>query len=71
MTPSADSASAPARIKTIAPEALGLLDDGELILLAVKPSGWFLLLSSWPVLVAAAAVAGANWAAHECAANCT
>jgi hypothetical protein len=29
------------------------------ILLAIKPSGWFVLLTSWPVLVVAATVAAA------------
>jgi hypothetical protein len=30
-----------------------LLEDGEIVLLAVKPSAWFVLLVSWRVLVAA------------------
>lgn len=33
------------------------LEDGELILLAVKPSRWFVLVTSWPVVLLAAAVA--------------
>ena len=57
MTPSADSANA-----IDVPEAVceTLLQDGEEIILAVKPSGWYVLLASWPVLVAAVAVAVAS-----------
>jgi len=33
------------------------LEDGEIVLLAVKPSRWLVLLASWPVLLAAAVVA--------------
>ena len=40
------------------------LEDGEIVLLAVKPSRWLALLASWPVLIAAAAVAGAAWVAE-------
>ena len=32
------------------------LEDGELILLAVKPSRWFVLLVSWPAILLAALV---------------
>ena len=32
----------------------GILQDGELILLAIKPSGWYILLTSWPILLVAA-----------------
>jgi hypothetical protein len=32
------------------------LEDGEVVLLAVKPSRWFVLLVSWPVVLAAAAI---------------
>jgi membrane protein YdbS with pleckstrin-like domain len=35
-----------------------LLDDGEIVILAVKPSPWFVVLSCWPVLLLAAALAG-------------
>jgi len=59
MTPSADSASPSARLESVAAERL--LDDGELILLAIKPSGWFVLLVSWPVLVPAALLVAAAW----------
>jgi hypothetical protein len=33
------------------------LQDGEVIILAVRPSGWFVLLIAWPVLAAAVCVA--------------
>lgn len=57
MTPSADPANAAAAETLIAEE---LLEDGEIVLLAVKPSGWFVLLVSLPVLLAAAVVAMAT-----------
>ena len=45
-----------------APAALGAADvplqDGELIILSIKPSRWYVLLVSWPVVLAAALVAG-------------
>jgi hypothetical protein len=34
-----------------------MLDDGEVIILMVRPSGWFVLLESLPVLLAAGALA--------------
>ena len=61
MTPSADSATIAAE-EAIVPA--DLLEDGELILLAVKPSGWFVLLVSWPVLAAAGVVTAAAYLAH-------
>jgi hypothetical protein len=33
-----------------------LLEQGEIIIFAIKPSPWFVLLVSWPVLAAAVAV---------------
>jgi len=57
MSPSADQAGALGISQTVS-EAL--LRDGEEIILAVKPSGWYVLLVSWPVLVAAATVAVAS-----------
>jgi len=33
-----------------------LLTDGELVLLAIKPSGWFVLIASLPILISAAVV---------------
>jgi len=35
----------------------GLLEGGELVILALKPSGWFVLVSSLPLLLSAGAVA--------------
>ena len=63
MTPAADSANPPAQIDVVAAEEL--LDGGEVVLLATRPSGWFVLLTSWPVLVVAAAVSGATAVANE------
>ncbi len=54
MSPAAQQANPPADI-AISDQ---LLQDGELIILSVKPSLWFVLQVSWPVLVAAALVAG-------------
>lgn len=56
MTPSAERDIPAASI----PVAEQLLQDGEVILLALKPSAWFVVLMSWPVLAAAGlAAAGA------------
>ena len=33
-----------------------LLTGGELVILAIKPSGWFVLITSLPILISAAAV---------------
>ena len=60
MTPSADPANA-ATAETFVPDKL--LDEGEVVLLAIKPSGWFVLLVSYPVLVAAALVAAGAYLA--------
>jgi len=58
MSPSAQSASASE--PAVAQAAERLLADGEVIVLALKPSGWFVLLASLPVLLLAlAAAAGA------------
>jgi hypothetical protein len=38
------------------------LEDGEVILLTVKPSRWFVLVMSWPVVLLAAAVAAGAYA---------
>ena len=39
-----------------------LLSDSEIIILALKPSGWFVLASSLPVVATAAAVAATAFA---------
>ena len=56
MTPSAE----PTSEQTQAPTSLmlaRLLQDGEIIILAIKPSNWFVLIGSLPVLASAAVVA--------------
>ncbi len=45
--------------RALVPE--GLLDNDEIVLLAVKPSLWFILLRSGSWLVAAAGVAALTW----------
>ena len=54
MSPAADSASPAAPLEVVAAEEL--LDDGEVILLATRPSGWFVLVTSGPVLAMGAIV---------------
>ncbi len=54
MPHSADPANATAADQTIAEK---YLQDGEIIILAIKPSGWFILISSFPVLVVAGVIA--------------
>jgi uncharacterized membrane protein YdbT with pleckstrin-like domain len=55
MAPSAEPAAISSPLAVAVPARL--LEDGEIVILAIKPSGWFVVLSSFPVLVAAAAVA--------------
>ena len=69
MSPSADSANPPADVAAdVAAEAEAkaqakkFVEGGEAILLAIKPSGWSVLLESWPVLAVAAAAAGGAYA---------
>ena len=50
MTPTADSAEIPARSGAVA-EAQSLLDGDDVILMAIKPSGWYVIMESWAVLV--------------------
>ncbi len=59
---SAGPPSAPPAVAPPAALAAGILNDGELILLAVRPSLWYILLVSWPVLAGLAIVAAAAWA---------
>lgn len=54
MTPSAEPTPT-AAAQSLAPA--GVLEDGEIVLLAIKPSAWFVPLISWPVLLAAGVVA--------------
>ncbi|MDY7009216.1 MAG: PH domain-containing protein [Planctomycetota bacterium] len=55
MTPSAEPTSQRADIAAHLVPA-DLLGDGEIIILAIKPSGWFVLLASLPVLISALVV---------------
>jgi len=61
MSPSAEPANLAA--EGTAATVTRLLEDGEIVLLAVKPSRWFVLLVSWPVLLLAGAVMGVTWIA--------
>lgn len=62
MSPVADGADLTSSAEPAAPAA-DLLQDGEVIILAIRPSGWFVLLISWPVLAAAACVAAIGYLA--------
>lgn len=53
MSPSVEPTTVAAPGLTVVPARL--LDGGEVVLLAVKPSGWFCLLTSLPVLLTAVA----------------
>ena len=48
------AAAAPDAVDTAASE---VLQDGELIVLMLRPSGWFVLLVSWPVIAVTGAIA--------------
>ncbi|MCK4602646.1 MAG: PH domain-containing protein [Phycisphaerae bacterium] len=63
MTPSAEPASTAVTEDTLVPEQV--LDEGEFVILAIKPSGWFVLLVSWPVLAIAAVVVVVGYLAGE------
>jgi len=63
MTPAADSANPPVQMDVGAAEEL--LDGGEVILLAIRPSPWFVLMTCWPVLAAAGVVSGVTVLAIE------
>jgi uncharacterized membrane protein YdbT with pleckstrin-like domain len=58
MSPSAEQAGDPMAVSLV-PERV--LEDGEIVILAVKPSGWLLLLASVPVWSVAAAIAVLAW----------
>lgn len=52
MTPSAEHTDTAPAI----PLPAEAIEDGDEIIFVIKPSGWFVLLSSWPVIVAAVLV---------------
>ncbi len=55
MTPAADPvAAAPAVCVDVPQEVLA---DGEIVILAIRPSGFFVLLSAWPVLAVVGVIA--------------
>jgi len=55
MSPEAEPASHARPARAAVPA--DLIEDGEAVILAIKPSGWFVLLHSWPVLVVLGLVA--------------
>jgi len=61
MTPSAKSAAI-AGSQALVPERL--LDQGEVVILAIKPSAWFVLVYSWPIIAVAGALAAASYIAQ-------
>jgi len=63
MSPPADRADLTVQAADLVPAER--LENGELVILAVKPSRWLALLVSWPVVVVAAAVTGAAYAADR------
>ncbi len=54
MSPTAEQANPPVALEA----AESLLEDGELMILSIKPSRWFVLWMSWPVLAVVAVAAG-------------
>jgi len=60
MSPSAEPASGRAEVSAHLVPA-NLLGDGEVVILAIKPSNWFVLIVSLPVLASAAVVAAAAY----------
>jgi len=63
MTPAADPGSLSVTVASVM--ARDRLEDGEAIILAVRPSGWQILLMSWPLLVGVAAVAAVSLVASR------
>jgi uncharacterized membrane protein YdbT with pleckstrin-like domain len=62
MSPLAEPTSVRADSAVIVPR--GLIQDGEIIVLAVKPSGFFVVLASLPVVLAVAAIWIATYVLH-------
>lgn len=63
MSPSAEPASAHAAAESI--DLGNLLSDGEVVLLAIKPSSWFVLLISLPVVTVAALIGAGAYLADK------
>jgi len=63
MTPVADPGSL--SVTGASAMAVGRLADGEAIILVVRPSGWLILLMSWPLLAGVAAVVAVSFAAKH------
>ena len=63
MTPAADPGSLSVTVASAL--AQDRLENGEAIILTVRPSGWLILLMSWPLLVGVAAVAAVSLAARQ------
>ena len=63
MAPSAGPAEACPPAIAVAPHRL--LEDGEIVILAIKPSAWFVALVSFPVVVAAAFIAALTFVGAE------
>jgi len=63
MTPVADPGSLSVTIASAM--AADRLEDGEAIILVARPSGWLILLTSWPLLAGVAAVAAVSFAARH------
>ena len=63
MSPSADPASPRADAAGLVPA--DLLGDGEVVILAVKPSNWHVLIVSLPVLASAAVVAATGYVVNR------
>ena len=59
MSPVSDSASQALAGQNAVPAKL--LDGGELVLLAIRPSGWYVLLVSAPALVMAGILGAGTW----------
>lgn len=63
MTPAADPGSL--SVTMASAMAQDRLEDGESIILTARPSGWLILLMSWPLLVGLTAVAAVSLAAEQ------
>jgi hypothetical protein len=63
MSPEAEPASPIAAAEQAVPQSL--LQDGEVILLAVKPSPWWVVLNAWPVLAVLGLVGLGGYVAED------